>query len=233
MLAQQKFQVVRKRPITSLINSREGNAMTDGRSLERPWRCATQLLFLFLVSGAGCSNRDEPDLVVVSDSAGVAVVSNQAGESELASLVTFGPPTLRLGVLEGDAAYTFSSIRAVRGLSDGGVLVAEAQARELRVFDESGRYVRTIGGRGEGPGEFANLSGIVGLAEDTVWVWDSRIQRLTAFLLTGELLGATTGGGDAYGRISQLNRLPDGTFIAQSEWRAREPGFSAPDFTGQ
>ncbi|MEE2899930.1 MAG: 6-bladed beta-propeller [Gemmatimonadota bacterium] len=45
--------------------------------------------------------------------------------------------------------------------------MSDALAQELRVYDAAGTYVRTIGQRGEGPGEFASAPAIVGLAGDT------------------------------------------------------------------
>lgn len=182
------------------------------------------VLLLPLIAVAACAEQGTDSLVTVTDSAGTSVVVNHATEGQVPLLFTADSVTLRLGVVEGEPAYTFSSVRDVKATPGGGVLVAEGQSRELRVFDGSGRHLRTLGGRGEGPGEFAALSGIAGTAGDTVWAWDARSQRLSTFLLGGELLETIPGDGDPYGRILELRRLADGTFIARSRWRARDGG---------
>jgi hypothetical protein len=98
------------------------------------------------------------------------------------------------------------------------VLVADGQAKELRVYDASGVHVRTFGGSGDGPGEFNALSGLAGLAGDTIWAWDDQAARLTSFLTNGELIETVgvASSGDLFGRIGELNRFADGTYVARS-----------------
>lgn len=173
---------------------------------------------LFLLMLGACDPGSIPSVASVRDSAGVTLVENHPGEGPLAYIARLDSSYLRIGVLEGDPAYIFSSVVGLRGLDGGGVLVAESQARELRVYDASGSHVRTFGGRGDGPGEFASLSGLVGLSGDTVWAWDSRSRRLTSYLTSGELIGTVTSAGDPGGRIRELHRLSDGTYVALSRW---------------
>ena len=171
---------------------------------------------LFLLVVGACDPAAVPSVAAVRDSAGIRVVENQPGEAPLPYIARLDSSYLRLGVLEGDPEYIFSRIVGLRALEGGGVLVAESQARELRVYDASGLHVRTFGGSGDGPGEFASLSGLVGLSGDTVWAWDSRSRRLTSYLTSGELIGTVTSAGDPGGRIGELHRLSDGTYVARS-----------------
>ncbi|MGE0158411.1 MAG: 6-bladed beta-propeller [Gemmatimonadales bacterium] len=43
-------------------------------------------------------------------------------------------------------------------MSDGRILVEDEQAAELHLFDPSGMHIVRVGGRGQGPGEFQNLT---------------------------------------------------------------------------
>ena len=86
----------------------------------------------------------------------------------------------------------FSRIGDIEVAVDGTVYVVEAMAREVRVFSPDGRRIRTIGGPGEGPGEFGRPSSI-GLAGDTLWVRDSRRQRISWFGSDGTLVHETPG----------------------------------------
>ncbi len=178
-------------------------------------------VFVALIGAIACESSQGPPLpsvAAVRDSAGITIVENHPGEAPLPYIARLDSSYVRIGVLEGDPAYIFSSIVGLRELDGGGVLVAEGQAKELRVYDASGLHVRTFGGSGDGPGEFGALSGLAGLAGDTVWVWDDQAARLTSYLTSGELIGTITIAGDRYGRVADLHRLGDGSFVARSRW---------------
>ena len=74
---------------------------------------------------------------------------------------------------------------------DGG-RVAWTDSRDVRqaayvlVRDTRGQ-VRVVGKRGEGPGEFANVSGL-SWRGDTLWVSDARLRRMQAFSSNGKFL---------------------------------------------
>jgi len=60
----------------------------------------------------------------------------------------------------------------------GQIVVAQPQERRVRFYDESGSPQGSFGRPGEGPGEFAALSGI-GYVADTLWMWDGSLRRMT------------------------------------------------------
>jgi hypothetical protein len=69
--------------------------------------------------------------------------------------------------------------------------VADVGGTSLHVFNDNGRYSRTIGRRGSGPGEFTGIYRF-GTVGDTIWVLD-RGQRDISFLsLTGEFIRSLT-----------------------------------------
>jgi hypothetical protein len=61
---------------------------------------------------------------------------------------------------EGDPRYEFSGVSGVALLPEGGVAVADGGSQEIRVYDASGTYLRSLGGTGDGPGEFRALGTI-------------------------------------------------------------------------
>jgi len=61
----------------------------------------------------------------------------------------------------------------------GNIYIADSRNRRIQVFDPEGRYIRTIGRRGQGPGEFMATSSIGLDREGRLWVldlWQRRIQ---------------------------------------------------------
>jgi hypothetical protein len=71
--------------------------------------------------------------------------------------------------------------------ADGRIYTTHPQETLIRVHDAEGRFVRTIGRQGEGPGEFSSL-GSIGLLGDALWVLDHGLYRFSYFSLDGELL---------------------------------------------
>lgn len=95
-----------------------------------------------------------------------------------ASAAVAQAPTLDLGA-SGAPAELFSRIATVRRQRSGHIVVANRAPAELRVFDRDGRYVRTIGREGQGPGEFQDISDVVVRRGDSLVVLDRRQRRFT------------------------------------------------------
>jgi hypothetical protein len=62
---------------------------------------------------------------------------------------------------------------------DGTLFVVEPKPAVIKVFDKSGRLIRTIGREGDGPGEFR--SAYIAVRGDTLVVQDARNSRATSF----------------------------------------------------
>ena len=88
---------------------------------------------------------------------------------------------VRIGALEGSGPDLFGSISALEVDESGNIYVFESQAQELRVFDESGRHVRTIGREGGGPGEFKQGIGMAWAPDGNLWVVDPGNVRISVF----------------------------------------------------
>ena len=89
-------------------------------------------------------------------------------------------PIVELGVTRGDSTQQFHDIRTPFVFNSGQVVVPDGGSNTIRVFSPDGELVRTVGGSGEGPGEFAAL-GTVWHRGDTIEAWDIRQRRLTRF----------------------------------------------------
>jgi hypothetical protein len=87
-------------------------------------------------------------------------------------------------------AYPVAATR----LSSGTIIVADAMTASVRYFDTTGHLVRSVGRRGEGPGEFQAIGWLGQCAEDTVFVWDFMQARVTVL--------------NADGTVSRMYRLP-------------------------
>ncbi|MGD8280999.1 MAG: hypothetical protein PVF69_07575 [Gemmatimonadota bacterium] len=174
---------------------------------------------LLLVSmGVAACRTDRRDAgtptVTARDSAGVWVVENEVPVDGVPEYAELGAMELEIGVVDGDPAYSFTTIAGVNTLGDGGVVVAEWQTREIRIFDGNGRHVRTLGGFGDGPGEFSQIVNVAGVRGDTIRVWDIRQQRITTMSSDGTLLGSfRLERGQAASGFGPVTHLADGTYL--------------------
>ena len=123
---------------------------------------------------------------LVRDSAGIAIIDNVPLErGREAPLRVTLRPALQLGVQDGDPNQQFSEIAAAVSLGNGSFAVADQGSGEIRIFDRAGRFVRKVGRKGRGPGEFQRLAYLIALPGDSLLAWDALGGRFTVFSPSG------------------------------------------------
>lgn len=95
---------------------------------------------------------------------------------------------LRIGEAEGMGPEVFGQIGDFTVDAYGRIYVLDRQAAEIRVFDESGAHVRSIGRKGSGPGEFRDAIGLDWDAQGRLWVVDPGNARYSVFDTAGVYL---------------------------------------------
>ncbi len=148
-----------------------------------------------------------------------------------------------------DESSRFSELRSVQADSQGRIYALDGKDCVIRVFDSGGRFLRTIGQKGQGPGEFSTPGRIVLTHDDEIVALDSGNRRMSYFKSDGTLIKElstakwsflrfrVTSRGDIYadhaavsdqgGLVLQLSRFsPD---LASSTALATEPRPGAPN----
>ncbi len=188
---------------------------------------------LVLLAGVLACRREASPVVAapsVVDSAGIRIVSSLTPAwGDRAAWKVAGSAALTLGGQAGDSALDFVGIVGARRLADGSLIVANGGTGQLRWFSAAGKHLRTVGGRGSGPGKFASLSSLYYLG-DTLLVWDGRARVLTRLSLAGEVLRQDTLRlADSTRLFSILGVFRDGRLLAEAgtvlELKDRQPGF--------
>lgn len=113
---------------------------------------------------------------VVGDTTVVRTLSGSVWGVE-ATLV----PEITIGRVEGAEEYLFGWIWSIAVDSDWNVYVLDEQAQHVQVYDSAGGYVETLGGRGEGPGEFSRAEAIALLPDGRLVVRDPGNMRVQVF----------------------------------------------------
>ena len=121
----------------------------------------------------------EPVVVVetIGDTTVVRTLSGSVWDGEVTLI-----PEISVGELNGPEELLFGSVRSIAVDDDRSVYIFDDQAQEVRVFDSAGVYVETLGGRGEGPGEFSRAEAIALLPDGRLVVRDPGNTALEVFV---------------------------------------------------
>ncbi len=151
-----------------------------------PGRCPRGSLAALVLLLSACA-QPVPFEPVSIDSAGVQIVTTDLTRSD--ATCTFSEePVLIIGENEEDVNQLFSSIRGMARLSDGSIAVADRAAAEVRIYDETGQHLRSMGRAGEAPGEFSNPFVLWITEGDTIWVGDYYPWSYNIFTAQGQLV---------------------------------------------
>jgi hypothetical protein len=184
------------------------------------WRGAG-LLCLMAAVGCGADEHDAAPAMIVRDSAGVEIIENvQAAWPAGQGWRLSEEPLLTIGTVDGEPATVFDAILGVRRLANGTVVVADRRSSELRFFGADGAFLRSVGGEGDGPGEFRFMSLFWVRGGNTLVV--SHLPGLSEFDAEGRFL--RTMALDPGSRPSQpVAQIDDGTILGLGGGRPPAP----------
>lgn len=124
----------------------------------------------------------------VTDSAGIRIVENSSPAWPAGAEWRLGTePTLTIGEVSGDLNTMFQGVSQAFRMDDGTIVVVDRLASQVSLFDPAGVFIRNVGGRGEGPGEFQFLQ-YAWARGDTIRVSDSMLSRISVFDRDGGVL---------------------------------------------
>lgn len=166
-------------------------------------------------SASGCEPgaAEGGERFVVSDSAGVVIAENAWSEERIWDWDPGDSLVMRLGSERAGAPDLFGRVTQAVLDPRGNLWVVDGMTAEARVFHvPSGEHLFTVGGRGEGPGEFQTVH-MLGLDETNAWIWDQNLGRMTVLTLDGEVTDVRAPGRDRELTPRLLSRTAHGTFI--------------------
>jgi len=122
------------------------------------------------------------------DASGDTIVARVTGEVPPEMIRTL-VSELEVGALEGAEEITFGDVSDVLGLPNGGLLIHDGESNVIRFYDSTGAFVKPLGGKGGGPGEYGQVNGIARLASGEVFVWDASGGRINRYDPNGTYVG--------------------------------------------
>jgi len=114
---------------------------------------------------------------------------------------------LSIGVADGAEEYMLGEVADIALARDGSLYVFDRQVPAIRHYDPQGKFLRTIGRRGEGPGEYRSASGLATMPDGRLLLWDTGNWRINVYSSKGDVLTQwTTLSGMSGGAVSQYAR---------------------------
>ncbi|HEX9692943.1 MAG TPA: 6-bladed beta-propeller [Gemmatimonadales bacterium] len=117
----------------------------------------------------------------------LACAERSGQTEEFAGVALVATEELRVGSPD-DPETAFTWFRELEVGPDGTIYTGHPQEYQIRMHDAAGRFLGTIGRKGEGPGEFTGV-GTMAIVGDTLWVIDDGLYRFSFFDLEGQFLG--------------------------------------------
>lgn len=168
----------------------------------------------------GCEGAPEVHTVMV-DSAGVVIAVNSTVEDAADRIRLASEPRVVLGGLREDLEQEFlgrSGYPTALRLSDGRVVTHDGT--RVMLYGPEGQFAGSIGGPGDGPGEFRDIQGLCAFSGDTILVSDQRL-RVSLVVPEGVVREFMPPGW-----VVPNTCFSDGTVLAESGADPAEPGMT-------
>jgi len=157
------------------------------------------LSFIISVGSVGCAKRGEAWRGTIQEVDGVTVVKNPK-EPMYGAESCIVEEDLSIGKAEAGGEFPFSEILDVGVDEQENIYVLDSKEAQISVFNKAGEYLRTIGKKGQGPGEMQRPRNVYITPGNEILVSD-RPRFLHFFMLSGEYLRSIS-----LGRIPLISR---------------------------
>lgn len=119
---------------------------------------------------------------------------------------------LRIGE---DTGVIFGGITDLEAGADGTIYVADPEYHMIRAFSPSGDSLASIGGEGEGPGEFTRVSALEVGPGDSLYVFDRWQNRISVFSPGGTFAYSVPVSSEGVGYPSRMMKPDTAGFLIQ------------------
>lgn len=145
------------------------------------------LFMIFLVFFISCGKKGAEWTGAIEEADGITVVKNPEAPLYSETILSLDEE-LSIGEAEGREEYVFSRIRDVEVDKAGRIYALDSNEANVKVFDRDGNYIRTIGRKGQGPGELQSPNDIYIDDKDKIYISDVGNDRLSVFNEHGDFI---------------------------------------------
>jgi len=145
------------------------------------------ILSFILFNAMGCRQQESAWKGSIKDEKEITVVRNPAQPIYKKDIISF-EEELQIGSADKSDKYIFSAIDGLDVDDNGHIYILDSRAAQVKVFGPDGEYLRSIGGRGQGPGEMQMPLFLQITADNELVVQDYATQHFIYFSLDGRFL---------------------------------------------
>jgi sugar lactone lactonase YvrE len=164
-----------------------------------------QIILIFVISVlVSCGQKKAEWEGTIEEVDGVTTVKNPK-EPSFGGEVLRVEEELSIGEAEGREEYMFSQVNDVEADETGRLYVLDSKEANVKVFDRNGDYIKTIGRKGQGPGELQMPNDIYVDSKGRLYISDVWNDRLSVFNIQGIFLGSSNFEEYSVGKIVGVN----------------------------
>ncbi len=126
-------------------------------------------------------------------------------------------PIARLGEIEGDGTIAGPPDVIVRNSRGEIALASEDNATHIKVYSPAGKFLRDVGKKGKGPGEFQSITAIT-LVADSLYIFDEGNYRVTILSPDYTFIRAFP----IQIHVDDAKLLPSGEFVVNGDIHSRD-----------
>jgi len=93
---------------------------------------------------------------------------------------------LSIGAIDGDEKYIFHQPFDLKVDDQGNIYILDSGNFRIQKFDRNGKYISSIGRKGQGPGEFLNCQDLDLDRDANLWIFDPENNRISGFTPEGK-----------------------------------------------
>lgn len=188
------------------------------------------LITIFLVLFVSCGKKATEWTGTTEDVEGITVVKNPEAPLHPGNVLSL-EEELSIGEAEGREEYIFSRASDVEVDKAGRIYVLDSNEANVKVFDRDGNYVRTIGRKGQGPGELRTPNDIYIGENDRIYISDVENDRLSVFNEQGDFIDSFNFKGYSISKIIGVNAKDEIVLLMSTTSKESGKGFLVFDYT--
>ena len=170
------------------------------------------LIFVMLLAVTGCSRERKAHAFYVNQSNGIPIAITEGGPKYAEPPFQL-EPVLTVNQRTDVPASLLRDPRDFAPGPEGTLIVVERNEGRAVVYDSDGEFIRELGGKGAGPGEFQIIQNLNVLG-DSLAFYDRSLLRLSIFRVDGTLVSVFPT--RKYGRPAGIDLLPGNLLALRS-----------------
>jgi len=144
------------------------------------------IIFIFAIS-ITCEKQKTEWKGTIEEEDGVIIIKNPKEPIYIEDIFSL-EEELSIGEAEGSEEYMFSRVRSVAVDEEERIYVLDDKEAHIKIFSRNGDYVKTVGKKGQGPGEIGLPRSVIITSQNDILVPDISNRRLAFFSLAGEFI---------------------------------------------